>query len=352
MSLHITLMCSLKTLWSSLEPSNCGAASPVESAPTAGDDGIRPAPSAAADAIFQPCLMRGRVLFVTGGGSGIGLGICCSFAKLGAKVAICGRSEEKLKKAEATIREHGAEDVMYVQADVRKPEECKAAADQVGVEWGKIDILVNNAAGNFMSLLEDTSKNAWDTVIGIDLGGTFNMSTAALPWLRKAAVSGSGAAVLNISATLYYSGIPFQGHAAAAKAGIDSLTKTMAAEWAGDGIRVVSVAPGPVADTEGGPTGRVFGAAQLKDIRSSVPLGRWVEIDDIANTVVFLASPGGSSITGTNIVVDGMSWQAGSLRKFSSNKDAIRAMVKMQKENRERGSRGSKDFKASLQPKL
>merc|ERR1719174_3471273 len=114
------------------------------------------------------------------------------------------------------------------------------------------------------------------------------------------------------SATLYYTASPFQGHAAAAKAGIDSLTKTLAAEWSDDGIRVVSIAPGPIADTEGGPTGRVFGSAGAgkRNVRATVPLGRFGTTDDIANTAVFLASPGGNFITGTNIVVDGLQWQA------------------------------------------
>merc|ERR1712006_76429 len=118
------------------------------------------------------------------------------------------------------------------------------------------------------------------------------MAKAALPWLQKAAAGGSGATFISTSATLYYTASPFQGHAAAAKAGIDSLTKTLAAEWSEDGIRVVSIAPGPIADTEGGPTGRVYGQAGGKapNIRDICPLGRFGTTDDIANTAVFLAS--------------------------------------------------------------
>merc|ERR1719401_1222046 len=136
--------------------------------------------------------------------------------------------------------------------------------------------------------------------------------------------------------------MPFQGHAAAAKAGIDSLTKTLAAEWACDGIRVCSIAPGPIADTEGGPTGRVFGSlgSTQKDIRTTVPLGRYGTTDDIGNTAVFLASAGGNFITGTNVVVDGMQWQAGSTQILQV-KDKIRAMMKDQRESRARGT-GSK----------
>merc|ERR1719453_2824951 len=174
-----------------------------------------------------------------------------------------------------------------------------------------------------MSLAEDVSPNAFSTVIDIDLRGTFHMAKAALPWLRAAAAQGAGATMLAISATLYYTAAPFQGHAAAAKAGIDSLTKTLAAEWSDDGIRVVSIAPGPIADTEGGPTGRVFGSAGggKRDIRSTVPLGRFGTTDDIANTAVFLASPGGSFITGTNVVVDGLQWQAVGVAPMLQMKD-------------------------------
>jgi len=297
--------------------------------------------------------MKDKVLFVTGGGSGIGLGICMAFAKLGAKVAICGRTESKLKEAAEAIRRAGAADVFYATADVRKPEECEAAVSAAGKRWGKIDVFVNNAAGNFMSLAEDTSPNAFSTVIDIDLRGTFHMAKAALPWLREAAKDGAGAIMISISATLHYVAMPFQGHAAAAKAGIDSLTKTLAAEWSEDGIRVVSIAPGPIENTEGGPDGRVFSAsgAGKRDVRLTVPLGRFGTVDDIANTAIFLASPAGCFITGTHVVVDGLQWQATGAAGLLAQKDKIRAMMLQQKESRERGA-GSKGHSADKQSKL
>jgi len=312
-----------------------------------------PNPGAAADAIFAPGLMKGKVIFVTGGGSGIGLGMCISFAKLGAKVAICGRTESKLAAAATAISRAGAEDVMYKVADVRKPEDCQAACEAVGARWGKMDVFVANAAGNFMSLAEDVSFHAFQTVLDIDLRGTFNMAKCALPWLREAAKDGSGALMLATSATLHYQAAPFQGHAAAAKAGIDSLCKTLAAEWSDDGIRVNSIAPGPIADTEGGPTGRVFGAAGAakKDIRMTVPLGRYGTVDDIANAAIFLASAGGSFITGTAIVVDGLQWMATSVPGFMSRKEMIRTAMAKQKEGRKRGE-GSKGHAGDLQAKL
>merc|ERR1712083_914151 len=164
---------------------------------------------------------------------------------------------------------------------------------------------------------------------------------------------GDGAIMLATSATLYYTAMPFQGHAAAAKAAIDSLTKTLAAELSDDGIRVVSIAPGPIENTEGGPNGRVFGAAGAtnRSIRTTVPLGRYGTVDDIANTAIFLASPGGNFITGTNLVVDGMQWQAVGVSGMLSHKEQIRQAMRKQKEARERGS-GSKGHAADVQSKL
>jgi len=314
---------------------------------------VDPAPSGKSSAVFAPGLMKDKVLFVTGGGSGIGLGICIGFARLGAKVAICGRTEAKLKAAAEAIRAAGAADVLYTQCDVRKFEDCEAAANMVGKKWGKIDVFCSNAAGNFMSLMEDISPNAFATVLDIDLRGTFHAAKAALPWLREASKDGGGALMINTSATLHYTAMPFQGHAAAAKAGIDSLTKTLAAEWSGDGIRVVSIAPGPIADTEGGPTGRVFksaGAGAAKNIRSTVPLGRFGTVDDIANTAIFLASPGGNFITGTNVVVDGLQWQAVGVSSMLAVKDKIRAQMLKQRDGHTRGD-GSKGHEGDVQAK-
>ncbi|CAK0791274.1 unnamed protein product [Prorocentrum cordatum] len=313
---------------------------------------VPPAPSARSDAVFAPGLMQGKVLFVSGGGSGIGLGICLAFARLGARVAICGRTEAKLQEASEAIRRAGAPEAMFVRADVRDPEAMKAAADAVGQRWGKIDVFVSNAAGNFMSLAEDMTPKAFATVLDIDLRGTFHGAQAALPWLRRASADGSGAIMISTSATLQYKAMPFQGHAAAAKAGIDSLTKTLAAEWSHDGIRVVSIAPGPIENTEGGPTGRVFGAlAGRQDVRRVCPLGRYGTTDDIANTAVFLASAGGNYITGTNVVVDGLNWQASGAADALAVKDKIRAAMQQQRDSRARGS-GSKGHEADKQSRL
>merc|ERR1712217_1004039 len=199
-----------------------------------------------------------------------------------------------------------------------------------------------------MSYLEDVSLNGFNTVINIDLVGCFNMAKAAKPWLSAAARYGAGACILQTSACLHYTATPFQGCASAAKAGIDSLTRTLAAEWAADGIRVCSIAPGPISGTEGGPDGRVFGAgAQATEDRTReiCPLGRYGTVDDIANTVLFLASPAGTFITGTNIVVDGLQWQMTGPGAMLQASGKIRELMRKQKEGRSRGE-GSKGYEA------
>jgi len=305
-----------------------------------GEMPVTPQPAVGATQVFAPGLMRDKVLFVTGGAGGIGQGICRAFAQLGAKIAICGRTEKKLAAFGAELQKLGG-DVMWVRADVRNTGDCKAAVDAVGQKWGKIDVLVNNAAGNFMSLAEDMTANAFKTVIDIDLSGTFNMSVASLPWLRKAAATGHGATVVNITATLHYTACPFQSHAASAKAGIDSLTRTLAGEWAEDGIRVVGVAPGPIAGTEGGPTGRVFGSLGGKaSIRAACPMGRYGEVEDIANACVFLSSAGGSFVTGETLVVDGLQWQTTGAAPRLMAKKHLRAAMAKQRDSRKKGSGG------------
>eukprot|EP01059_Diplonema_ambulator_P031761 TRINITY_DN5938_c0_g1_i1.p1 TRINITY_DN5938_c0_g1~~TRINITY_DN5938_c0_g1_i1.p1 ORF type:complete len:309 (+),score=82.73 TRINITY_DN5938_c0_g1_i1:451-1377(+) len=292
-----------------------------------------PVPAVDSMDVFRPDLMKDKVLFVTGGGSGIGLGICKAFAKHGAMVAISGRTEAKLVKAANEIRAAGAADVMYARGDVRDSAACEEVCKAIGEKWGRIDILVNCAAGNFMSLAEDLSAKAFQTVIDIDLRGTFNMSKAALPWLAQAA---KGSTIINISATLQYTAMPFQAHAASAKAGIDVLTRTLGAEWAEYGVRCVGIAPGPVAGTEGGPTGRVFGSLGLsgaqKSIRSVCPVGRFGEVQDIANAALFLASPAASWITSETLVVDGAQWHCSATGPMIANKGAIRGALMKQKE--------------------
>lgn len=296
--------------------------------------------------IFKDGLFAGKVVLVTGGGSGIGLGMCQGFAAAGAKIAICGRKLPKLEAAAEVIRQAGAPDVHFQTCDIRELEQCEAVIEAIKAKWGRLDVLINNAAGNFSSLLEDVSSNAFKTVIDIDLRGTFHMSKASLPLLKEA----PGATVLNISAALHIRGTPFQGHAMSAKAGIDVLTKTLGIEWADYGIRVVGIAPGPIENTEGGPTGRVFGKAMganaLKkeskepedkylEVRAVCPVGRYGSVMDVANMALFLASPAGSFITATTLIVDGGNWLGQD--RFYGIKHKVREMMQQQKQSRKDG---------------
>jgi peroxisomal 2,4-dienoyl-CoA reductase len=264
---------------------------------------------------FRDGLFDGQVALITGGGSGIGLGIAELFASLGAHVVLASRNLERLSQAAEKIRVAGGR-VSTVAVDVRDAERVRAMVEEVRAQQGRIDLLVNNAAGNFYAPSESLSVNAWKAVVEIDLYGTFFCSQAVFPAMRDQ----GGGRIVNISMTLHYRGWPMMAHATAAKAGIDALTRTLALEWAPHHIRVNAVAPGPI-PTEGvrkafTPPPGAHGAADVFAVeramgdyaKKAIPLGRWGAPEDIANAVAFLASPAGAWITGTILVVDGGEW--------------------------------------------
>jgi 2,4-dienoyl-CoA reductase [(3E)-enoyl-CoA-producing], peroxisomal len=269
-----------------------------------------------ASATFRDGLFDGQVALITGGGSGIGFGIAELLAALGAHVVIAGRKAERLEGAAEKIRARGGK-VSIVAVDVRDVERVRAMVTQVRTDVGRIDLLVNNAAGNFYAPSESLSVNAWKAVVEIDLYGTFFCSQAVFPVMRDQ----GGGRIVNISMTLHYRGWPMMAHATAAKAGIDALTRTLALEWAPHHIRVNAVAPGPI-PTEGvrkaftPPPGAQGAAADVFAVeramgdyaKKAIPLGRWGAPADIAGAVAFLASPAGEWITGTILVVDGGEW--------------------------------------------
>ncbi|MCL4847154.1 MAG: SDR family oxidoreductase [Acidobacteria bacterium] len=246
---------------------------------------------------FSPDLMKGRTVFVTGGGSGINLGIARNFAAVGANLAICGRTQEKLDGAADELRALGAGVVAQV-ADVRDMAAIEAVLARTRDELGPVDVLVAGAAGNFLVPAEQLSPNGFKTVVDIDLLGSFNAARAAFEQLK--ATRGS---VLFISAGQAFMPYAFQVHVAAAKAGIDMMMRNLALEWGRYGIRVNSIAPGPIEGTEG--MRRLASPAALEQIRQAVPLGRLGTVDDIGQLAVFLASPLATYITGTLVVADG-----------------------------------------------
>ena len=254
------------------------------------------------DSIFVSGILKERVAFVTGGGTGITGGVARALAGAGARVVLVSRKIEHLEAASEVIRNEGGE-ALPVAADVRNPEEVENAI-KAGVErFGKIDVVVNGAAGNFLCAAEQLSPNGFGTVVDIDLKGTFNVCRAAFEQLKQ-----HRGQILNISATLHYGGTPFQLHVSAAKAGVDALTRNLAVEWGQYGIRVNGIAPGPIEDTEG--MTRLVPEPVKDRLRKRVPLGRFGRIRDIEQSAIFLCSDAANFISGAVLVVDGGLWLA------------------------------------------
>jgi len=244
-------------------------------------------------------LFAEHTVFITGGGSGINFGIAQNFAALGARLAICGRTEEKLERAVDELRDLGAE-ATYAVADVREYDALVAAFEHTEDELGPIQTLVCGAAGNFLAPAEHLSANGFKSVVDIDLIGSFNASRAAFEQLK--ATQGS---IIFISAGQAFMPYAAQAHAGAAKAGVDNLMQNLALEWGRYGIRSNSIAPGPIEGTEG--MRRLApGDAELQEkLKRTIPMQRFGTVDDIGQAAVFLASPLATYVTGTRLVVDG-----------------------------------------------
>lgn len=252
--------------------------------------------------VFSSDVLAGRVAIVTGGGTGICRGIALALAAHGAAVTITSRRVDHLAPTVEEIAALGPGGLAH-PADVRDPQAAAAVVEATLQRFGRLDILVNGAAGNFVCAAEDLSPNGFGTVVDIDLKGTFNMSKAALPALKQ-----GGGVVLNISATLHYLGTASQAHVSAAKAGVDALTRTLAVEWGPYGIRVNGIAPGPIEGTEG--VKRLLEGEKRRRARHLNPMRRLGRIADVADAAVFLCSDAASFVNGVTLVVDGGQWLA------------------------------------------
>ena len=236
---------------------------------------------------------------VTGGGTGICKGIARAYAAHGASVCIVSRKEEPLRAAAEELSAETGAAVIWAVADVRQPDQIASAVAACAERFGRLDILVNGAAGNFLAPAAALSPNAFRTVIEIDLLGTFHACRAAFDLLR----ANKQGLVLNVSATLQSHGTPLQAHASSAKAAVDQLTRTLAVEWGPSGVRAVAIAPGPIGDTEG--MRRLAPGDIGKKLLGQIPLGRLGTIADVADLAVFLATDAASYITGAIYVIDG-----------------------------------------------
>ncbi len=248
---------------------------------------------------FRADLLQGKVALVTGGATGLGLETARVLGSHGARVAICSRKEDNLQAAVATLQQAGIE-ATYGVCDVRRHDEVTAVIEGVLQTFGRLDVVVNNAAGNFPAPVSDLSPNGFKAVVDIDLLGTFNVSKAAYElWLRD-----HGGAVVNVSAAIQYRGMALQAHVVSAKAGIDALSRACAIEWGPDGVRVNAVAPGAMSGTEG--VKRIAGDDRHRTAQN--PLQRPGSTTEVAEAVLFLASDAASHITGAILVVDGGGW--------------------------------------------
>ncbi|KAK4057326.1 peroxisomal 2 4-dienoyl-CoA reductase sps19 [Microbotryomycetes sp. JL221] len=255
---------------------------------------------------FQPNLFKGKVAFVTGGGSGICKGMTQALMAHGANAVIMGRREANIKQAADELAKSTGQECLGVAGDVRKPEDLKRAVDEAVKRFGRLDIVICGAAGNFLSKISGLSENAFQTVIAIDLLGTYNTVKATLPELKK-----SKGSYLAVSATLHYRGTALQAHVSAAKAGVDALFSVMAVELGPLGIRCNIIAPGPIAGTEG--MSRLAPKGYEEGVKSQTPVGRYGEISEIGHATVFLSSGAAAFITGAVLVVDGGNWHNSSM---------------------------------------
>ncbi len=267
---------------------------------------------------YRDNLFQNKVLLISGGTSKMLYQAAEDFLSLGGSVALFSRRLDELEKAAESLNSKvGGIRARGYKADVRKPEELEKAVDQVIKDFGRIDVLVNGAAGNFLAEAEKLSTNGFRTVIEIDTIGTFSLSKIVyIKWFKN-----NGGSIINISASIHHLGTILQSHSASAKAAVDATTKVLGLEWGPKGVRVNGVAPGLVEDTEGfdrlSDVNKVNSKNNLKkkenkklpnfmnELREILPLQRFGTRKDISNAILFFASDASSYVTGQTLLVDG-----------------------------------------------
>ncbi len=256
--------------------------------------------------MFESGLLKKKSIIVTGGGTGLGKSMATRYAELGADLVITSRRQEVINSTAEELREYGGK-VLAVSCDVRDPDQGQNMVDQTVNEFGKIDILLNNAAGNFISPTENLSPNGFKTVVDIVLNGTFNCTQAVGKVMRE----NKGGVILNIVTTYAWTGSGYVVPSACAKAGVLAMTRSLAVEWAKYGIRTVAIAPGPF-PTEGA-WSRLAppGLGIKKKMINRVPLKRVGEHIELANLASYLVSDQAGYINGEVVTIDGGEWLQG-----------------------------------------
>lgn len=252
--------------------------------------------------MFDADLFNGKSVLITGGGTGIGRALAMAFAQCGAKVGVVGRREEPLEGTCNLIEEAGHEGMAtYRTLDIRDEEAADEVVQAFWDQWGRIDILINNAGGNFVAPAQAMSTKGFRSVIEINLIGTFTMSRLVA---SRQIEDRLGGRIINMSATNAHNGSPFMVHSGASKAGINSMTETLAIEWGSAGITVNAILPGPVR-TEGSDERIWTDEESVSKLEAKIPMGRFARPDDITGATLFLASPAAALITGAMLVIDG-----------------------------------------------
>jgi NAD(P)-dependent dehydrogenase (short-subunit alcohol dehydrogenase family) len=267
-------------------------------------------PPAAGTSMLPAGTFADRVVLVTGGGTGIGRAIAAEFARLGADVAILSRSEDHRQAGVRAVTEAGGRG-FAVAGDVRDPDQISAAFDAVQAELGPVEVLVNNAAGNFPVPAEDLSYNGWRAVVGIVLDGTFACSSELG---RRAIAAGQEAVILNIGATYGWTGGPGAVHSAAAKSGVMNMTQTLAVEWAAYGIRVNCLIPGLFPHDDLPLHMRTARPGGYQAEARRIPAGRVGHVHELGWAATYMCSPFAAYLSGHSLVLDGANWLRRGLR--------------------------------------
>ena len=281
--------------------------------------------------MFETGLLKGKSIIITGGGTGLGKSMATRFAELGADLVITSRRQNVIDETAEELRQHGGQ-VLAVSCDVRDPDQVQHMVDETVKTFGKIDILLNNAAGNFISPTENLSPNAFKTVVDIVLNGTFFCTQAAGKVMRK----NKGGVILNIVTTYSWTGSGYVVPSACAKAGVLAMTRSLAVEWAKYGIRTVAIAPGPFPTKGAWSRLAPPGLGIEKKMKERIPLKRVGEHIELANLASYLISDQAAYINGEVVTIDGGEWLkgAGEMNELERIPKAAWKMLQMRRKKK------------------